>query len=270
MRRIVRLQTKPCFDRLMAETFLMGMELILEIERLHPEWLRRPPDHRQLKKWSVFWKDKWWRRVRSSPDNEAKHLRVWESDFLDVARENAKQKRNDIHKSGPSHNSLPLDAWYAQVPRPFPGWRVFKRVHAWRMATLISLTNGLNFLENGMRPILETHVDLSNGLLASEAWQKFWLYEAEERNLVRFYLEWLHEFSAQFRKTTPGTPGDTQLFTYLPDTDVLVSADKGIIQIIEEVRPYSPVVLPRTLLIMGGREGVELLLSEFSSRSSNP
>ncbi len=270
MRRIVRLQTKPCFDRLLAEAFTMGVELILEIQRLHPEWLRRPPDHRQFKKWSVFWKENWWRRVRSSPDNEAKHLRLVEGDLLDIVRENVKQQRDAMRRTGPSHNSLPLDAWHVEVPRPFAGWRGLNRVDAWRLATLISLTNGLIVHENGMRSILETYVDLSNGLLSSEAWQVFWLYEAERGNLVRFWLEWLHEFSAQFRKTTAGTPGDTQLFTYLPDADVFVSADKGIVQIIEEVRPYSPVELAGGLLIKGGREGVAELLSELSSTSHPP
>ena len=173
-----------------------------------------------------------------------------------------------MRETGPSHNNLPLDAWHVEVPRPFPGWRGINRVGAWRLATLISLTNGLIVHENGMRPILETSVDLSRGLLSSEEWQIFWLYEAEKGNLVRFWLEWLHEFSASFRKTTPGTPGDTQLFTYLPDTDVFVSADKGIMQIIEEARPYSPVDLPRGLLIKGGREGVGTLLSELAAAPS--
>jgi hypothetical protein len=55
-------------------------------------------------------------------------------------------------------------------------------------------------------------------------------------------------------------PGDTQLFTYFLETDVVVTADKALIDILEECRPYAPCQLPDGKLVSAGAPGVENLL----------
>ena len=267
MKKIVRLQTKPCFTRLLPEVVLNSRDIINEIQRLHPEWIRKEPDNLVLRKWLNFWNFKWWERVRKSPSAEAKHLRQVEKGLVSRLRNQAVQKRNSVKNSSLRHNNLPMDKWQVLVPRPLPGWERNLSVEAWRLEVLTSLTNSILSFQNGMYPLLEAIVDLSDGLLTSRKWDFFWLYEVERSNLAGVWLEWSHEFSSAFRKTTPGTPGDTQLFNYLSQTDVLVTADKGILSILEEVRPYSPVPLPKPFKVTASKEGVELLLNHLSKVS---
>ena len=264
MNKIVRLQTKPCFDRLWPEALVNSIDIINEIKRLHPEWMLRNPDNFSLKKWTTFWDKKWWARVRKSPISESKHLHQVEGKLLKLLRDQSETNRKEMRKSPWRQNNLPMSTWQAEVPWPYPGWESKTLVDLWRLKTLISLTNSILQHKNGMYPILEAAVDLSRGLLISKQWENFWLYEVKKGNLPRFWLEWSHEFASSFRKTTPRTPGDTQLFTYLPDTDVFVSADKGILSILDEVRPYSPIQLPRALKLAGGRAGVDALLNDLS------
>lgn len=265
MEKIVRLQTKPCFDRLWAEALLNSIELYGEIRRTHPEWLRSDPDIKTFKKWLQFWDKKWWMRVRKSPAKEAQLLRYWEDNLVEKVRDQSRSLRAHMRKNGPSHNNLPLNKWKATVPKPLPGWDKSISVDAWRIKSLLSITNTMLASQNGMYPILETVIDFSKGLLSSNEWAFFWLYEADEKRLSRLWLEWAHEFSASFRKTTPGTPGDTQLFNYLPDTDILVTADKGLLALLEEIRPYSPISLPAGFLLKGGEEGTENLFRKFET-----
>ena len=265
MNKIVRLQTKPCFDRLWAEVLVNSLDVINEIKRLHPEWIRSKQDHLSFKKWVNFWDKNWWARVRKSPISEAKHLNQIEGKLLENVREQAEANRSEMRRSPWSHNNLPMNTWQAEVPKPYPGWDKKTLVDFWRIKSLISVTNTILSSKNGMYPILDTAIDFSTGLVTSKQWEMFWLYEILEENMPRFWLDWSHGFASAFRKTTPGTPGDTQLFNYLPDTDVFVSADKGILSILNEVRAYSPVPLPRAFRIAGGKSGVDALFKDLSA-----
>lgn len=42
--------------------------------------------------------------------------------------------------------------------------------------------------------------------------------------------------------------GDTQLATYFIETDVVITADKALLEILEEYRPYAPCRLPEGCL----------------------
>ena len=52
-----------------------------------------------------------------------------------------------------------------------------------------------------------------------------------------------------FRKVTPGSAGDTQLFSYFVDTDLVITADKALLEILDECRqPSRHGEYPRTIL----------------------
>jgi hypothetical protein len=77
--------------------------------------------------------------------------------------------------------------------------------------------------------------------------------------LPRQWLRWAHSFAQRFHKVTPGSPGDTQLFTYFVETDVVITADKALIEILNDCRPYAPCTLPEGTLVPGGAPGVAKL-----------
>ena len=74
------------------------------------------------------------------------------------------------------------------------------------------------------------------------------------------WLRWAHLFAQRFRTVTPGSPADAQLFTYFVETDVVITADKALLEMLEECRSYAPCKLPDGKLIPAGTPGVENLL----------
>ena len=72
-------------------------------------------------------------------------------------------------------------------------------------------------------------------------------------------------FPQRFRKVTPGTPGDTQLATYFLETDFVMSADKALIDTLQECRPYAPCRLPAGKLVPAGNPGVDALFEFLDS-----
>ena len=53
---------------------------------------------------------------------------------------------------------------------------------------------------------------------------------------------------------------DTQLSTYFLETDVVITADKALLEILEECRPYAPCELPDGILVAAGALGVANLI----------
>lgn len=103
-------------------------------------------------------------------------------------------------------------------------------------------------------------IELDDGLLRSSAWGEFWLYFADKITMPRQWMRWAHSFAQRFRKVSPGSPGDTQLFTYFVETDIVITADKALLEILEECWPYASASLPEGKLVPAGAPGmVELL-----------
>ena len=73
-------------------------------------------------------------------------------------------------------------------------------------------------------------------------------------------MRWGHSFAQRFRKVTNDSGGDNQLFTYLLETDLVITADKAFLDILEECRPFAPVPLPSGQLVPEGAKGVEAML----------
>jgi hypothetical protein len=122
------------------------------------------------------------------------------------------------------------------------------------------MTHGLACTGGPYRDWMAPFIELDDGLLSSAAWGEFWLYATDKSALPRQWMRWAHSFAQRFRKVTPGSPGDTQLSTYFLETDVVVTADKALTEILEECRPYAPCQLPDAKLVPAGAAGVESLL----------
>ena len=130
-----------------------------------------------------------------------------------------------------------------------------------RHARVIERLRGLAERGNAYRDWIAPFVELDDGLLGSAAWNEFWLHLADKNAMPRQWLRWAHSFAQRFRRVTSGSPGDTQLFTYFLDTDVIVTADKALLDILEECRAYAPCGLPEGKLIAAGAPGVAILFA---------
>jgi len=152
----------------------------------------------------------------------------------------------------------PMDKTLAGFHAPVPGWNG-QMVEAWRFDRLVRLSYGLGQHGNAYRDWIAPFVELDDGLLASAAWAEFWLHLADKRAMPRQWMRWAHFFAQSFRRVTPGSPGDTQLFTYFLDTDVVITGDKALLDILKECRPYAPCRLPDGYLVPAGAPGVASL-----------
>jgi hypothetical protein len=222
---LVRLMTNARFRRLMPEAYSESMEILGEIERIRPDWLRDTPHleffNRLKKDWSRS-TGGFWVRCERSPESEARFLSQREQEMIEGSKAQAHLARKEMIDGGWKRNPR-MDKTLAGFTAPTPGWRG-DMVEAWRVERFTTMSYGLSCVGNAFRDWIAPFVDLDGGLLHSAAWGEFWLYEADKRALPRQWLRWAHSFAQRFRKVTPGSPGDTQLATYFVETDVVITA----------------------------------------------
>lgn len=185
--------------------------------------------------------------------------------MIDGAQTQAKNARIEMIEQG-LKRIPPLNESLVEFVSPVavPGWRgdVFE---AWRADSLAGLTHALGQRNSAYRDWISPFVEL-DGLVGSARWNEFWIYHAGAQTLPRQWIRWAHSFVQRFRKVTPGTPGDTQLSTYFLEADVVITADKILLEILEEMRPHSPCDLPVGRLVPGGADGVSELFDYLSAR----
>lgn len=252
---IVELQTQPHFQRLMPEAFSEAQEVLAAIRRLRPDWLREAPDLHFIARLQDEWSRKgFWRRCRQSPATEAAWRREREGNLAEAAHADAKARREEMLKGG-WKGTPPMDKVMAKPSSQLPGWKG-DWVAAWRVERLEEVTGHSTEVGDGRRDWLGPYLPLEGNLLSSKGWNEFWLYQVQSTDLPRQWLRWAHKFAQRFRRVSPGSSGDTQLFSYLLETDLVVSADKGLIDILDECRPYAPIRLPDARLIHAGPAGV--------------
>ncbi len=263
---LVRLMVDHRFKRLMPEAYSESMEILGEVRRLHPKWLRSSPDLRFFKRLEKDWSRRmggFWVRCEKTPNREAEVIAGMEGDLVDRGRKQAEEARREMAAAN-WKKAPPFNTMLATPSGPMRGWRG-KPVDAWRLDSLAGTTFALRESGNVYRDWLGPFMELDDGLLDSSRWVAFWLYEATADALPRQWLRAAHAFALRFRKVTDGATCDTQLFTYLLDTDLLVTADKALVQILGECIPYAPCRLPAGRLIAGGPAGVEDMLEHFSA-----
>jgi hypothetical protein len=264
---LVHLMTNSRFHRLMPEAYSESMEILGEIERLRPDWLRRVPDLQFFNRLRKDWTRRtggFWVRCARSPESEARFLANVEGEMIEGAKAQSLLARKEMISAGWKRNP-PMDKTLAGFDHPVPGWRG-EMVEAWRVDRLTALTYGLARQGNPYRVWIAPFVELDDGLLSSPAWGEFWLHLTDKSALTRQWMRWAHSFAQRFRKITPGSPGDTQLFTYFLETDIVITADKALIEILEECRPYAPCKLPDSKLVLAGAPGVANLLRMLENR----
>jgi len=244
-KRFVDVITLPYWKRLMPETFSETKEILAEIRRLRPQWLRKKPDRRLYMRIFHDWRSRnagMWQRAKDTPSKEADFINQLGGAELRRARDEARQSRKevdekDIKKPGP------LDKVYSRPLVPLPGWKG-DRIASWRVHALGSVTPCLTASEHPYTTWLDAEVDVRRMISDSAGWVSFWFYDVDVHAVPRCWLRWAFDCLQSFRRVTDGTPCDTQLATYLLEADVVLSGDWGFIDRIQECRKYAPCALP--------------------------
>jgi hypothetical protein len=170
----------------MPEAYSESMEILQEIERVRPDWLRDAPDVQFFNRLKNDWTRRtggFWARCARSPESEARFLSDVEGEMIEGARVKAQLAREEMINSEWKRNP-PMDKTLAGFHWQIPGWRG-EMVEAWRWDSLIGFTYGLGRQGNAYRDWIAPIVELDDGLLASAPWVEFWLHLSDKRAMPR-------------------------------------------------------------------------------------
>lgn len=268
-RRLVFVLTDPHWKRLMPEAYTESQELLDEIRRLRPNWIRMDPDHTLYRRLRFDWtrsKGSCWDRARHEPDLAAEAIAAHNGDTLIRARTAAKLNR-DTHRSF-HFNMQSIQNARVEPTCPIPGWHG-DRIEFWRGTGCSSTIRALRMRGHPYVDWLSGEVNIALILRDAESWTQFWFYDVRPDLMSRFWIRGTFEYLQSFRKITDGSPGDVQLATYLPESDLFLTADKAFVEIAECCRQSAPFHMAHTHLIPGGRKGVDCLLSRLSVGSES-
>jgi hypothetical protein len=239
--KLVRLMVRPEFYRLMPEAYSESMEILSEIKALRPNWLRSSPDLTFFNRLVSDWRRRtggFWHRCAKSPSSESQFVRQLGDQTLNDGRKLYDELRQDMRESEWS-SIPPLNSMLGELYRPVPGWKQ-DPLHPWRLEAWQYFSISLPHVGNAYRDWIGPSIDFDNGLLNRAEWVEFWFYQIREDKAPRQWLRWAHSFCQRFRKVTPGSVGDNQIFTYLLDADYVLTGDKGLLSILEYTRPFFP------------------------------
>lgn len=260
-KRVMTLMARSRWKRLMPEAFSECEELRSELMRLRPQWIVSEPDLRHWDRLRRDWtrpKHGFWSRLTEQTDEMANWTRF---PYLEQAREQSRGRRQDLIK-------LKTTKWKVE---PFadvsglPGGRTGERVPLWKVeaanASWFHLTQRGGPYRDWLSPWLdETRITRSS-------WNIFWFREvgneATPRHRIRSRIEWLQGFYT----VTTGTPGDSQLSSYLLDADYIVTSDGNFAAAIAECAATLPFKIASPLHFKAGEKCVTQLLEWFGKRA---
>ena len=266
---LVGLMTYGAWHRLMPEAYDEAAELLGEIERLRPAWLKVPRDEKAFvwrKQVEADWSDRvggFWDRARNDTNAEAQRLQTMEEDEMSAARAEAQRRRaeaTDSAWSAPPESLLKMRAKLEPAP---PGWDG-TLIEPWRVDGSTSARRSLSAARQGDHPYadwLSPDLDISSAIADEESWNRFWFHDVQAERMPRCWIRWATEFLQRFRKFTDGAPVDCQLATYLIDVDAFATADKALVDILCRCSPEAPCLLAIPFRLSAGSACVTELLS---------
>jgi predicted nucleic acid-binding protein len=261
----VRLVCRSRWRRLPTEAESEAAELVAEIRRLHPRWLRQEPDHQQLVTLHNLWRHQIWNAARADTaavvKEAASHAAAEKEALLRDQREQQQSWRADRFLLSVEEVPRRLqevviapqkaaEAW--AVAR---GWRADTRVAPWRSQTLEVFYEALfvapiRSQRTGEHTTLAdwvgTYVNLEKVAAERRRFGELLLYEANPAVMSRNWLRWAVHFAQHASSIGRGNPVDAQHAPYLFDADLFITSDKRLARILEVVRPSAPSPYART------------------------
>lgn len=269
-RRIIELQTRDCWNRLMPDAFLQCEDVKHEMMRTHPEWALKSKNINLFRKLRYDWvrsKGGFWERVRNNPEKIAEQYKRQDSAALSHVREQSREVRSKVSETGLKLlNTSNLGEWKGSWRNPITGDVVI--ADAWRVYAETIWGNMLS-QDTVFKQWLECELDikflLSYGALDFVA---FWQNEIRLNEVPR---EWIrasvHGMQSE-RKVTDGNPTDSAIATHAVDVDLIASADKNFIAMLNRLQDEAPFKTAHGILVQAGTSGVEEFLELLSDSNT--
>lgn len=265
-RKIIELQTRDCWLRLMPDAYLECVEMKEEMLRCRPHWALIKKDTARFRKLRYDWirsKGGFWHKARINTESVAAAYASQDRAILEKAREQAKTTRDAVLKKGHAIlGSGPLaeidGSWTLKdgqrVKTDF--WRVYCS-GAWE--TMLAL-------DSVWRQWLSCDLDINLLFtLFAEEYIDFWANEIQSSSVPRAWIRAAMFVLQSERKITDGTPTDAAIAVHLPDVDLIVSADKNFVSMANRCNVESPTKIGSAFLVQGGDTGIQQLFELISS-----
>ncbi|NEC53097.1 hypothetical protein G3I18_31780 [Actinospica acidiphila] len=254
---IIEAITTATDERLRSEADRESAEVISEVRRLHPEWMRAVPDTGREATWRTYWTKRFWREAAEHHDR----LRDAESArrtarTVRLLVDNQRLQRERWREAGFDLRDLSritLAPSEETTVEQQAGWPLGERIAAWRPysqevywhAFARSRRSVLTQEETTYADWVGARVDLRAMCASREAFNQFWLYEVEPAYMPRTWLRWAADTVQMDMKVTDGNPLDVQHASYLPDCEVFLTADKNFVRVLDRIAEQAPVPVGR-------------------------
>jgi hypothetical protein len=265
-KKIVEVQTRDCWMRIMPDAYLECQDLKHEMLRVRPQWALPKQNIARFRKLRYDWirsKGGFWSKARTETDSLAAQYATRDSRLLETAREQARDTRNGVLRRGEVIVGSKLLAAVTGSWTLLDGeiveadfWRVYASA-IWETA----LSDDSPF-----RQWLSCDIDI-NLLLTYYASEHldFWAYEVQATSVPKTWIRAAMFALQSEHKTTNGTPTDAAIAVHLTDVDMIISADKNFVSMANRCYEEAPFGMGRGFLIEAGKSGIERLF-EFISK----
>lgn len=264
--KIIEVQTRSCWHRLMPDSFLQCEDVKREMIRAHPEWELKSKNLNLFRSLRYDWlrtKGGFWEKVRNSPEKVAKDYNRQDSEKLAVARFQSREIRRTLsEKGGRMFDSPSLREWSGSWRNAIDDELV--KTDAWRVFALTVWSNMLSE-ETVLKQWLgcEINVELLTSYGALD-FIGFWQAEAREDRVPREWIRAVVYGIQSERKVTDGNPTDSAIATHAVDVDLIVSADKNFVAMLNRIQDDAPCKTAYGVLVQAGRACIDELLHLIS------
>ncbi|WP_122816342.1 hypothetical protein [Nocardioides pantholopis] len=244
---IVNMMASPHWRKLPADG--EAMELVEEVRRLRPEWLRSIPKTDRLHSFRDYWTKVYWRDAKTQPDKVLERLAqaTAEDDAeAEIARVQAANKASWPFLEG-DLKSAALAANTAEDhpdsdPRSRLGWPTDTPVLLWRVnardvmwATLGREAAGrlIGYSDKTLEDSLGAYVDLKAMRKDRGSFNRFFLFDIEGWNVPRCWWRGTVEILQLGKRLQNSNGMDAAHASHLPDCDYLLTTDKRFHDIVK-------------------------------------
>lgn len=241
-KRIIEVQTRDCWERLMPDAYLECEDIKREMARLHPEWelpKHNLPLFRKLRYDWIRAKGGFWEKSRTDTDAIADEYHSKDSISLEVVRQQSREVRASVVQSGNKIMSTKALKDVVGSWKTVAGEAV--QVDGWRVYAMTVWENGLRSSNSPLRQWIGCVIDID--LLLSYwalAFVQFWESQVQPEDVPREWLRAAIYFLQSERKVTDGNPYDSAIAVHLIDVDIFVSADKNFVSMVNQIQDEAP------------------------------
>ena len=252
----------------LPEARLEADEVVSEVRRLRPSWLRPFGNSAGLNRLETFWTRRLWQAAARDPHRVAAALSAEVESVarkvLDVQRENRNAFLNDRFELG---DGLPWTYLSGQPDALTQGWDG-PPLESWRVDSAIIWWHALVTQPQAARRSGgdTSYADWAGAWLNLDlvrrdrgSFNRFWYAEAAANAMPRIWMRAVVPWVQTEMKIAIGNPRDAQHAAYLLDADLFITADAAFRRVIERVRPWCPFAFAETEVVSATGSTVEAI-----------